>query len=80
MVLIDYCPSVSRNDSLHCIDFGHLAGLSPGFYVPNEKYNNTADVIGILNAKNTKQTKVKRLILYSIERLVQRYNFTKPYC
>ena len=62
--LIDYCPSVSRNHSLHCIDFDHLAGLSPGFYVPNEKYNNTADVIGILKVKNINQTKVKRLILF----------------
>ena len=61
--LIDYCPSVSRNHSLHCIDFGHLAGLSPGFYIPKEKYNNTADVIGILNVKFN-QTKVKRLILF----------------
>ena len=44
--LIDYCPSVSRDRSLHCIDIDHLAGLSPGFYVPKEKYNNTGDVIG----------------------------------
>ena len=62
---INFCPSVLRNySSLDYINFGELAGLSPGFYLPRDDYNNTADVIGILNVKKTNNTNVKRLILF----------------
>ena len=59
------CPSVFNGtfDVLHRIDFDTLAELSPGFYHPTHTYNNTADVIGILNVKNTNNG-VKRLILF----------------
>ena len=76
--LIRYCPSVLQDDTLNVIDFDKLAGLSPGFYLPSNKYNNTADVIGILNVKNTNKTKVKRLILFiQLKDWSKRYSFTK---
>ena len=62
--LSGFCPSVVRKDTQDYIDFDKLPGLSPGFYHPTEKYNNTADIIGILNVENTNKTQVKRLILF----------------
>ena len=56
------CPSAIDNNVLEHIDFGTLAKLSPGFYHPTHTYNNSADVIGILNVKNNPE--VKRLILF----------------
>ena len=61
--LSGFCPSVVRKDTQDYIDFDKLPGLSPGFYHPTE-YNNTADIIGILNVENTNKTQVKRLILF----------------
>ena len=61
--LIDYCPSFCDGAKFSCIDFDTLANLSPGFYHPTNNFNNTADVIGILNVNDNK-TNVKRLILF----------------
>ena len=64
--LIECCPSVLEENrtELKYVAFDDLVGLSPGFYHPTNEYNNTADVIGILNVKKTNNTNVKRLILF----------------
>ena len=59
---MDYCPSIFKSRKLLNIDFVTLRNLAPGFYHPKEKYNNTADVTGILNVKGTNDP--KRLILF----------------
>ena len=68
--MIEYCPSVEENcnkfteNTRKCIDFEDFAELSPGFYLPKNNCNNTADVIGVLNVNKTNNLSTTRLILF----------------
>ena len=75
---IKFCPSVltinfKNKITLKCIgldskksDLYHRFSEIPScFYRPTSNFNTTADLIGVLNVKESNKTKVKRLILFN---------------